>query len=164
MFSYLKMNINNIKSEKNMATLSIVRSITNSWRRKFGMNLTSLRIRNSLNVLSTLNPELPSRSPINDWHSSIILKLKIKMNLIEWICELAIIICMGWHGGLHFRFARGGYLTSLFTLNCDTFSILRKGRNTNCFQMRRALYMIWLCNQMGCDGMMIRLCPRIWNM
>lgn len=101
MFSYLKMNINNIKSEKNMATLSIVRSITNSWRRKFGMNLTSLRIRNSLNVLSTLNPELPSRSPINDWHSSIILKLKIKKYFIEcvnlWISDCYL--CGGGMGG-----------------------------------------------------------------
>ena len=73
--TYLKMKMNRISNEKKMATLSIVRSITNSWRRKFGINLTNLRILSRRNVRRTLRPEFPSRSPKNDWHNSIMLKI-----------------------------------------------------------------------------------------
>lgn len=76
--SYLNMKINNIRSEKNTATLSIVRSMTNNCLRRFGMNRTSFNIRKSLNVLRTLKPELPALSfPLpsrNVWHNSMMLK------------------------------------------------------------------------------------------
>lgn len=64
-FTYLNMNINRTSNEKNIATLSMVRNITKSCRRRFGMNLTNFKIRNSRNVRSTLNPELPSLMPKN---------------------------------------------------------------------------------------------------
>lgn len=54
-----------MSNEKNIATLSIVRNMTNSCRRKFGINRTSFKIRNSRNVRKTLNPELPSLMPKN---------------------------------------------------------------------------------------------------
>lgn len=60
--TYLKMNINNTKSEKNTATLSIVRNITNSCRRRFGINRTSFNMRRRRNVRKTDNPELPAKS------------------------------------------------------------------------------------------------------
>lgn len=56
--------MNKTKSEKNTATLSIVLSMTNNCRLKFGMNRTSFSIRSNLNVRSTLNPELVSLPPI----------------------------------------------------------------------------------------------------
>lgn len=59
-----------MSNEKNIATLSIVRNMTNSCLRKFGMNRTSFRIRNSRNVRKTLNPELPSLTPKNCWPNS----------------------------------------------------------------------------------------------
>lgn len=71
--SYLNMNMKRMSSEKKTATLSIVLSITNSWRRRFGMNRTNLRIRNSRKVRRTLRPELPSPSPRYVWHISITL-------------------------------------------------------------------------------------------
>lgn len=74
--TYLNMKMNKIRSEKNIATLSIVRSITNSCRRRFGMKRTSLRIRSSLKVLKTDNPELPldPSPPMQAWHNSTALK------------------------------------------------------------------------------------------
>lgn len=55
------------RSEKNTATLSIVRNMTKSCRLKLGMKRTSLRILNNRNVRSTLRPdELPPRSSAND--------------------------------------------------------------------------------------------------
>lgn len=65
--TYLNIKMNKISNEKNMATLSIVRSMTNNCLRRFGMNRTNLSILSSRNVLSTDKPELfdaPSR--IND--------------------------------------------------------------------------------------------------
>jgi hypothetical protein len=62
--TYLKMKMNKMSKEKKMATLSMVRSMTNNCRLKFGMNRTNFSIRSSLNVLNTDNPELvvaPSR-------------------------------------------------------------------------------------------------------
>ena len=50
------MKINKQRSEKNVATLSIVLSITISCLRSAGINLTNLRIRNKRKVLSTLTP------------------------------------------------------------------------------------------------------------
>ena len=57
------MKMNKIRSEKKIATLSIVLSMTNNWRRRFGMNRTNFRIRSNRNVLSTDNPELLDPSP-----------------------------------------------------------------------------------------------------
>lgn len=54
-----------MSNEKNIATLSIVRNMTNNCRRRFGINLTNFKIRNSRNVRNTLNPELPSLMPKN---------------------------------------------------------------------------------------------------
>lgn len=72
------MNMNKIRSEKKIATLSIVLNITNSCLRKFGMNRTNLRILKSRKVRSTLNPELlcwPSPATLpNDWQSSTALQ------------------------------------------------------------------------------------------
>lgn len=68
-----------ISSEKKMATLSIVRSITNNCRRKFGMNRTSFRMRNKRKVRSTLSPELPSPIPKNSWASSNTLRKQTPM-------------------------------------------------------------------------------------
>ena len=62
--TYLKMKINKISNEKNMATLSIVRSMTNNCRLKFGMNRTNFNMRSNRTVLSTDKPEFvaaPSR-------------------------------------------------------------------------------------------------------
>lgn len=42
--------MNKMSNEKNIATLSIVRNMTNSCRRKFGINRTNLRILNSRKV------------------------------------------------------------------------------------------------------------------
>lgn len=76
--SYLNIKINNINKEKKTATLSMVRSITNNCRLRFGMNRTSFNILKSLKVLNTLKPEPPVLSPPspcrNVWHNSIILK------------------------------------------------------------------------------------------
>lgn len=47
-----------MRREKNMATLSIVRSMTKSCRRSWGMKRTSLRMRSSRKVRSTDRPEL----------------------------------------------------------------------------------------------------------
>lgn len=75
--THLNMKMNRIRSEKNIATLSIVRSITNNCRRRFGMKRTNLRIRNSRKVLRTDSPELLDPSPpMNDWHNSTALKSK----------------------------------------------------------------------------------------
>lgn len=59
-----------MSNEKKTATLSIVLSITNNCRLRFGMNLTSFNILSSLKVLSTLSPELPSLAPRNVWPNS----------------------------------------------------------------------------------------------
>lgn len=56
------MKINKINKEKNTATLSIVRSMTNNCLRRFGINRTSLRILKSLKVRKTLKPEPPALS------------------------------------------------------------------------------------------------------
>lgn len=69
--THLKMKINKMSKEKNMATLSIVRSMTNSCRLKFGMKRTNLSIRSKRNVLNTDNPEFDvAPSFMNAWHSS----------------------------------------------------------------------------------------------
>jgi hypothetical protein len=76
------MKMNRISSEKNIATLSIVRSMTNNCRRRFGMKRTNLRIRNNRNVLSTDKPELPLPSPPTQaWHNSTALKRDEKKNV-----------------------------------------------------------------------------------
>jgi len=72
--TYLNIKMNSTKREKNTATLSMVRSITKSCRRKFGRNRTSFRILSSRKVRSTLRPELPPRSSTNAWQSSTTLK------------------------------------------------------------------------------------------
>lgn len=54
------------RREKNTATLSIVRSITNNCRLKFGMNRTSFKILSKRNVRKTLKPEFPPLSAEND--------------------------------------------------------------------------------------------------
>lgn len=59
---YLNMKMKSTRREKNMATLSIVLNMTNSCRRKLGMNRTSFSMRRSRNVLNTDSPELPARS------------------------------------------------------------------------------------------------------
>lgn len=59
-----------MSNEKKIATLSIVRNMTNSWRRKFGIKRTNFSIRNKRNVRNTLNPELPSLIPKNCWPNS----------------------------------------------------------------------------------------------
>lgn len=66
--THLNMKMNRMSSEKKIATLSIVRSMTKSCRRRFGMNRTSLRIRSSRKVLSTDSPEFPlaPSPPMND--------------------------------------------------------------------------------------------------
>lgn len=82
-FAYLNMNIKRISNEKNIATLSIVRSITNNWRRRFGMNRTNLRIRNKRNVRNTLSPELPSLTPsINCWPNSKTLLMHVDFHRV----------------------------------------------------------------------------------
>lgn len=73
---YLNMKMNSIRSEKNIATLSIVRSITNNWRRRLGIKRTSFRIRKRRKVLRTESPESPWLAPVYFWHSSIALKPK----------------------------------------------------------------------------------------
>ncbi len=50
------MKMNKQSNEKNVATLSIVFSITISCRRSAGMNRTNLSIRNRRKVLRTLTP------------------------------------------------------------------------------------------------------------
>ena len=57
--TYLNMNMKRAKREKNVATLSIVFSMTSSWRLSAGMKRTSLRIRINRNVLSTDSPPPP---------------------------------------------------------------------------------------------------------
>jgi len=66
--------MNSTKREKNTATLSMVRSITKSCRRRFGRNRTSFRILSSRKVRNTLRPELPPRSSTNAWQSSTTLE------------------------------------------------------------------------------------------
>lgn len=56
------MNMKRTSREKKTATLSMVRNITNSWRRRLGMNRTNFSIRRSRNVRKTDNPELPAKS------------------------------------------------------------------------------------------------------
>lgn len=62
------------KREKNTATLSMVRSITKSCRRRLGKNRTSFKILSRRKVRKTLRPELPPRSSKNAWQSSTTLK------------------------------------------------------------------------------------------
>lgn len=56
------MKINSTSREKKTATLSMVRSMTNSCRRRLGMNLTSFSMRSSRKVRRTESPELPAKS------------------------------------------------------------------------------------------------------
>jgi hypothetical protein len=53
---YLKMKIKSMRSPKNTATLSMVRSITTSCLRRFGRKRTSFKILNSRNVRRTERP------------------------------------------------------------------------------------------------------------
>ena len=63
--------MNKTSKAKKTATLSIVRSMTSNWRRRFGMNRTSLSIRNNRKVLNTDKPELLSPPSVNKpWNSS----------------------------------------------------------------------------------------------
>lgn len=74
--------------EKNTATLSIVRSITNSCLLKLGINRTSFNIRNSRNVRSTDRPELPARSfsfPILCASSNALTKYKTDIDIYSVI-------------------------------------------------------------------------------
>lgn len=87
--THLNMKMNNIRSEKNIATLSIVLSMTNNWRRRFGINRTSLRIRSNRNVRSTDNPELPldpPSPPTQTWHNSTALETEAEKNEEENLC------------------------------------------------------------------------------
>jgi hypothetical protein len=62
------MNMNKIKSEKNVATLSMVRSITINWRLSAGMKRTILRMRNKRKVRRTETPladDLPASITVN---------------------------------------------------------------------------------------------------
>lgn len=68
--TYLNIKMKSTKREKNTATLSMVRSITKSWRRRLGRNRTSFRILRRRKVRRTLKPELPLRSSTTDWQSS----------------------------------------------------------------------------------------------
>lgn len=68
------MKIKRIRSEKKIATLSMVRSMTKSCLRKFGMKRTSFRILNSLKVRKTERPESPWLAPVYFWHNSIALE------------------------------------------------------------------------------------------
>lgn len=68
--TYLNIKMNSTNREKNTATLSMVRSMTNSWRRRFGRKRTSFRIRKRRKVRNTLRPELPLRSSTNAWKIS----------------------------------------------------------------------------------------------
>ena len=52
--------MNSINKEKNVATLSIVLSMTKSWRRRAGMKRTSLSIRSRRNVRRTETPLAPA--------------------------------------------------------------------------------------------------------
>lgn len=90
LLTHLKMNMNKMSSEKNIATLSIVRSITNNWRLRFGIKRTSFRIRNKRNVRKTLRPELPSPSPKNCWPNSKTLsnEIKLEISLVNWFLRL----------------------------------------------------------------------------
>lgn len=74
--TYLNIKMKSTKREKNTATLSIVRSITKSCRRKFGRNRTSFRILSKRKVRRTLRPELPPRSSTTAWHSSTTLETR----------------------------------------------------------------------------------------
>lgn len=76
--THLNMKMNRINSEKKIATLSIVRSMTNNCRRRFGMNRTSFRILSNRNVRNTDSPEFPldPSPPTNDWHNSTALEQK----------------------------------------------------------------------------------------
>lgn len=64
------MKIKSTRRAKKTATLSIVRSITTSWRRRFGMKRTSFKMRSSRKVRNTDRPELASPSPLRPWNSS----------------------------------------------------------------------------------------------
>lgn len=72
LLTHLKMKMKSIRSEKKIATLSIVRSITNSCLLRFGINRTNFKILSRRKVRSTDNPELPLvPSPsIHAWQSS----------------------------------------------------------------------------------------------
>ncbi|CRK92627.1 CLUMA_CG006184, isoform A [Clunio marinus] len=78
--------MNKINNEKNIATLSIVRNMTNNCLRRLGMNRTNLRILSNRNVLKTDKPELPlaPSPPINAWHNSTALKLGNGSSFIMW--------------------------------------------------------------------------------
>lgn len=53
------MKINSMSSEKKIATLSIVRSITNNCLRKFGIKRTNFNILSRRKVRKTERPESP---------------------------------------------------------------------------------------------------------
>lgn len=72
--TYLNIKMKSTKREKNTATLSMVRSITNSCRRRLGRKRTNFRILRRRKVRKTLRPELPPRSSTNAWQSSTTLK------------------------------------------------------------------------------------------
>jgi hypothetical protein len=57
---YLNININKTSKAKNVATLSIVRSITTSCRRRAGKKRTNFSILRRRNVLNTDKPLSPS--------------------------------------------------------------------------------------------------------
>lgn len=65
---YLNMKMKSMSRAKKTATLSIVRSMTTSWRRRLGRNLTNLRILRRRKVRSTDMPlpsiSMPWKSPL----------------------------------------------------------------------------------------------------
>lgn len=106
--THLKMNMNKMSSEKNIATLSIVRSITNNWRLRFGMKRTNFKIRNKRNVRKTLRPELPSPSPKNCWPSSKTLsnQTRLEISFVNWFLWISLIFSLltsewRWHHRKH---------------------------------------------------------------
>ena len=64
-YPYLNMKIKRTSNEKKMATLSMVRSITNNCLLSCGMNRTNFRILNKRNVLNTERPD-PCPAPSDD--------------------------------------------------------------------------------------------------
>lgn len=63
-----------MRSEKNTATLSIVRNMTNNCLLRLGMNLTSFNILSNRKVLNTERPESAWLSPVKFLNSSMALE------------------------------------------------------------------------------------------
>ena len=88
--THLNIKMKRINNEKNIATLSIVRNMTKSCRRRFGINRTNLSIRSRRNVLNTDSPEFPefeAPSLTKAWHNSTALWMMIKKMNENWECQ-----------------------------------------------------------------------------